>query len=249
MSDDIDRSVAGDPGTRRDVRNLPRISPSSLKGAAQLKVVDFRLLSAAFSGQEVAFEPWLSLRLMESDRIVSWAAYQPASSDDREGQLPDVAWRRAEWDKFRDIDRFRAAPDKAAYLRGNGQIDSRIRFGRLAELPRLAEAIREGVEVMVGGVVVHAAERPEMIWQRLHVAVADERAVMNLDYAPWATRCGEVESWAHRWSTFMDSMGDERITVPDSDITVRYEDSFEDLVARTYRFPQASADYWLTPKR
>ena len=252
MSDGTDLDIAGDRGTRRDVRGLPRIGPGSLKGAAQLKTVDFSLVSAVFDGERVAFEPWLSLRLMEPDRIVSWAAYQPASSDKPEAGRPvppDVMWRRAEWNKFRDVDRFRVAPDRAAYLRGNTQIDSRIRFGRLADLPRLAAAVREGVEVLADGVVVHAADRPDMVWQRLYVSVADEKIVMNLDYAPWATRCGEVESWAERWSTLVDSL-DDAGTVPGGDVMVRYEDSFEELVARTRRFPRPDVDdRWLTPGR
>ena len=198
MSDDMDLAVAGDRGTRRHVLDLWRIRPGSLKAAGRVKTVDFCLLRADFDSEEVAFSPWLSLRLMEHDHIVSWAAYQPASSDDpEEGSVyPDVAWRRAEWDQARDTDRFRAAPDKAAYLRGDTQIDSRIRFGRLAELPRLAAAVREGVELIAGGMVVHAADRPDMVWQNLRVSVLDAEMVMSLDYAPRATRCGEVESWA-----------------------------------------------------
>ena len=247
MSSESDLTIAGDQGTRRNVRNLRRIGPGSLKAAARVKTADFTLLAADFGGEEVAFEPWLSLRLIEPGRIVSWAVYQPASSDDPEegSTYPDVAWRRVEWDRMRDADRFRVAPDKAAYLRGDTQIESRIRFGRLAELPQLAEAVREGVEVMAAGVVVHAADRPDMAWQRLYVAVADERAVMNLDYAPWATRCGEVESWAYHWSTLIDALGDEGAVVPDGDITVTYEDSFEELVARTRRFPEPKVDSWL----
>ncbi len=150
---------------------------------------------------------WLSLRLAERDRTVSWAVYQLASSDEREEWelvYPDVAWRRVEWDKFRDLDRFRAAPDKAAYLRGDTQIDSRIRFGRLVELPRLAAAVREGIDVMAGGVVVHAADRPDMAWENLRVSVADKEMVMNLDYG--RGRHGAVRSRAGRnggacWST------------------------------------------------
>jgi hypothetical protein len=243
MSDDADLAIAGDLGTRLYARSLRKISTGSLKWAALVKTADFTLLRADFNGEEVVFEPWLSLRLVERDRIVSWAAYRPASSDDREdgSPYPDVAWRRVEWDRFRDTHRFRAAPDKAAYLRGNTQIDSRIRFGRLAELPRLAAALRDGVEVMAGGVVVHAADRPDVAWTNLRVAVAEE-SVMTLEYAPWATRCGEVESWAERWSTLIDSLDDTGTVAPDGDIIVSYENSFDELVAWTRRFPRPVVD-------
>lgn len=243
-SDDPDLSLAGDRGTRRHVRRLPRIGLGWLKRAALVKTADFSLMRADFDGEEVVFEPWLSLRLVEPYWIGSWAVYQLASSDDpEEGSVyPDVAWRRVEWVWSRDADRIQAAPDKAAYLRGGAQLDSRIRFGRLAELPRLATAVREGIEVMAAGVVVHGTDRPDVVWQRLHVAVEDEKAVMTLDYAPWKTRCGEVESWAQRWSMLVDSLDDTGTITPDGDVTVSYEYSYEELVASIRRAPGASSD-------
>ena len=250
--DDTDLAIAGEPGARRDVRELPRISPSSLKGAAQLKTADLSRVSAVFDGERVEFEPWLSLRLIERDRIVSWAVYQPASSNEHEEakpRPPDVAWRRVEWDNSRDVHRFKAALDKAAYLRGDTQIDSRIRFGRLAELPRRAAAGHAGSPALPGGGGAPAADRPDVIWQRLYVSVADVKVVMNLDYAPWATRCGEVESWAYSWSTLVDSLEDDG-TVPGIEIMVRYQDSFEELVTRTRRSPRPHVDdRWLTGER
>ena len=245
--DDPDLAVAGDQGTRRYTRDRPHVGVGTLKWAAGVKTADFSLLRADFCGEEVVFEPWLSLRLVEHHRIVSWAAYQPASSDEpEEGSVyPDVAWRRVEWDLLRDADRFRAAPDKCTYLRGDTQIDSRIRFGRLAELPRLAAAIREGIEVMAGGVVVHAVDRPDMAWLRLHVSATDMKAVLNLDYAPRVTRCGKVESWAQRWSTMIDSLDDTGAVEPDGVVTVSYELSYDELIAWTHRFPRPTVDRWL----
>ena len=250
MSDDIDLSVAGDRGTRRDVEALTRVGPTALKSAALVKTADFNLLRADFDGEEVVFSLWLSLRLIEPHRIMSWAAYQPASSDEPEegSAYPDVAWRRVEWDRSRDEKRFRAAPDKAAYLRGDTQIDSRIRFGRLAELPRLAAAVHEGIDVLAGGVVVHAADRPDMVWERLHVSVADEKMVMNLDYAPWGTRCGEVERWAQQWSILIDALDDGGTVRPDQSITVSYKNSFDELITRTRRYSGSDLD-WLVPER
>lgn len=247
MNGDTDRAVVGDRGTRWKVRDLSPVGPGGLKSAALVKTADFGLVYADFDGEEVVFGRWLSLRLVESHRIVSWAAYQPASSDEPEegSTAPDVAWRRVEWDRSRDIDRFQAAEDKAAYLRGDTQLDSCIRFGRLAELPRLAAAVREGVEVMKGGVVVHAADRPDMAWQSLHVAVMDGEMVMDLDYAPWATRCGEVERWAQRWSMLVDSLDETGTIAPDGDITVSYENSLAELDARTRRFPHPDNEYRL----
>jgi hypothetical protein len=98
-------------------------------------------------------------------------------------------------------------------------------------------------------VVVHGADRPDMIWQRRYVSVADAKCVMNLDYAPRVTRCGEVESWAQRWSTLIDSLDDTGTLVPDGDITVSYEASSEELVVRTHRFPRPEVDPWLAGKR
>jgi hypothetical protein len=43
----------------------------------------------------------------------------------------------------------------------------------------------------------------------------------------------------------IDALGDEGAVVPDGDITVTYEDSFEELVARTRRFPEPEVDSWL----
>ena len=246
---DVDQAVAGDRGTRRYVPSRLVIDPAALRRAAAAKTADFSLLTADFGDDRVTFEPWLSLRLVERDRIVSWGAYQlafpPGEPDDGDPVLPDVAWRRAEWDKSRDRRRLRAAPDKAAYLRGDTQIESQIRFGRLVDLPRLAAAVREGIEIVAGGVVVHAADRPDMVWESLRVSVADRKAAMNLEYAPWVMRCGEVESWGQRWSTLLDELGDEKTFSPDSDITVSYEDSFEALVAETHRFPRPDIDPWL----
>jgi hypothetical protein len=244
MSDDTDLPVAGDRGTRLYVRGPLRIDDGALKPAALVKTADFSLLRADFDGEEVVFSPWLSLRLADSHRIVSWAAYQPASSDEPEegAAYPDVAWRWLEWNRSQDADRFWAAPDKAAYLRGDAQFDSRIRFGRLAELPLLAEGVREGIEVLAGGVVVHGTDRPDLSYQRLFVSVADERMVMDLVYSPWATRCGEIESWAQRWSTLIETLDDEGTVVPDGPIRVMYENSYEELIARTHRSARPAVD-------
>lgn len=251
MSDDADLTVVGDPGTRWAVREVREINAGSLKGAALVKTADFSLLRADFDGEEVVFELWLSLRLVEPNRITSWAAYHPASSDEPEegSTYPDVAWRRVEWDRSRDYDRLQVAEDKAAYLLGDTQLDSRIRFGRLVELPQLAAAVREGVEVMKGGLVVHAADRPDMAWQSLHVTVMDGEMVMDLKYAPWATRCGEVERWAQGWSVLVDSLDDTGTVAPDGDITVSYANSFAELVVRTGLVPHADGDVVLPGKR
>ena len=243
---DPEPAVAGDRGTRRYVPRRLLINPAVLRRAAVVKTADFPVMSAEFGGEQFTFEPWLSLRLVQRDRIVSWAAYQPGwPLGEREAGEPlplDVAWRRVEWDKRMDVVRVRAAPDKGAYLRSDTQIDSRIRFGRLAELPRLAAAVGKGVELLAAGVVVHAADRPDVVWDNLQVSVLADEMTMNLDYAPRMTRCGEVESWAERWSTLIDALDDEGTVPPDGDITVSYEDSFEELVACTRRFPQPVVD-------
>ena len=222
------------------------ITPAFLRRAALAKTVDFSLMTADFGGEQFSFEPWLSLRLVERDSIISWGAYQLAFGgidfDDPTSALPNVAWRRTEWNRFVDPGRFRAAPDKSAFVMGDMQIDSRIRFGRLAELPRLAAAVREGVEVLAAGVVVHAADRPDMIWQRLRVCVLDNELVLDLDYAPRLARCGEVERWAERWSALVDSLDDTDAVAPDGDITVSYPPSYGELITEVRRFPELVVD-------
>lgn len=246
MSDDVDLAVAGDRGTRRYVRREMTITPAFLKGAALAKTVDFSVLSAEFDGEPVWFEPWLTLRLVERDSIISWGAYRLAFTaegpDDSEPALPDVAWRRVEWDRLLDPGRFRAAPDKSAYVAGDMQIDSRIRFGRLAEQPRLAAAVREGIEVLKAGVPVVAMYRQDVAWDDLRVSVFSDAMVMNLDYAPRLARCGEVERWAERWSALVDSLDDTDTLAPDGDITVSYPPSYEDLIADVRRFPEPVVD-------
>ena len=247
---DGNSAVAGDRDTRRYVPTQLVIDPGSLKRAAVAKTADFSLLTAAFGGERVTFEPWVSLRLVERDKIVSWGVYQPAfpPGEPEEGDpvLPDVAWRRAEWDKFRDRERLRAAPDKAAYLLGGAQIDSRIRFARLAERPRLEIALRESIELLASGVRIVGMRREDVAWQNLRVCVLADELVLNLDYSPWMARSGEIESWAERWSTLVDSLDDIGTTAPDSDITVSYPPSYEELVAEVRRFPQPDVDPWLT---
>lgn len=247
MSDDT-FAPAGHRGTRLYSPKRLLINPALLKRTAVLKTADFSLVTADFDGERIAFQPWLSLRLVERDRIVSWAVYQPAFPSDEpasEPSRPDVVWRRAEWDRLRDIDRFRAAPDKSAYLLGDTQIDSSIQFGRLAERPRLATAVREGIEVLAAGVQVIGVSRPDVAWENLRVNVLADELVMNLDYAPWLTMCGEVEGWAERWSTMIDSWDEAGAMTPDGDITVSREDSYEELVDRVRRFPQPVIDSFL----
>lgn len=246
MSDDVDLAIAGDRGTRQYVRTELTITPAFLKGAALVKTVDFSMMSAEFDGEPVWFEPWLSLRLVERDSIISWAAYRLAFTDegpdDSEPVLPDVAWRRVEWDRLLDPGRFRAAPDKSLYVVGDMQIDSRIRFGRLAEQPRLTAAVREGIQVLAAGVPVVSMYRQDVAWDNLRVHVYSDAIEMNLDYAPRLARCGEVERWAERWSALIDSLDDTDTVAPDGDITVSYPSSYEELIADVHRFPRPNID-------
>ena len=128
--------------------------------------------------------------------------------DESDVGAPDVVWRRAEWDKFRDVRQFEAASDKSAYLLGDTQIDSRIRFARLAEQPWLVTVLREGIDLLAAGAPVVAVHRPDVARENLRVRVFTDELVMNIDYAPRLARCGEVESWAERWSTLVDSLDD-----------------------------------------
>lgn len=239
MSEDADLAIAGERGTRRFVPTRLMLNAPFLRRLAVAKTDDFRLLTAEFGGDRRTFEPWLSIRLADRERVVSYGVYQPAfPRDDSDVGVPDVVWRRAEWDELRDARQFDAAEDKSAYLLGDSQIESHIRFGVLAEQPRLAAALREGVDLLTAGVPVVAMRREDVAWENLRVRVSADELVMNLDYAPWLARCGEVESWAERWSTLFDSLDDTGTVAPDGDVTVSYDDSFGELVARIRRFPR-----------
>lgn len=233
MIDDTELGVAGDRGTRRYVPKRLMMNAPFLRQVAVAKTDDFRLLTAEFDGDRRTFEPWLSLRLMARESIVSCGVYRPAfPRDEDDVGVPDVVWRRVEWDQFRDSEQFNAAPDKAAYLLGDTQIESRIRFARLADQPRLAAALRTGIDLLSAGVRVVAVRRDDVAWENLRVCVFADEMTMNLDYAPWMARSGEVESWAERWSTLVDSLDDTGTVAPDGDITVSYGESFGELVTR-----------------
>jgi hypothetical protein len=92
---------------------------------------------------------------------------------------------------------------------------------------------------------VHAASRPDVAWENLRVGVLADEVVMTLDYAPWISMCGELESWAERWSTAVVEWDEAGTVLPDGDITVSREDSYEELVARVHRFPEPVIDSFL----
>ena len=71
MSDDADLAIAGGRGTRRYVPTRLVVNAPFLRGVAVAKASDFRLLTADFDGHSRTFEPWLSFRLVERDRVVS----------------------------------------------------------------------------------------------------------------------------------------------------------------------------------
>jgi hypothetical protein len=239
--DDTDLTSAGHRGVRRYSPNRLLINLMRLKRAAMVKTADFTLMTAEFGGERITFQPWLTLRVVRRDRIVSCGVYQQAFPRDESEAgplLPDVAWRRTEWDRARDVERIDATPDKGAYLVGDEQVDSQVRFGRLADQPRLAAVLQESIEALAGGVRVVGLARPDAEWEQLRVSVLADELALTVEYAPWLAQSDAVESWAEVWLSLFESLDDTGVVAPDGDVIASYDDSFAELVAQVRRFPQ-----------
>jgi len=230
MNDTPPAQATGHPGSRLARPPRFRLNTIALKQIALAKLADITLLSAEFRGEQVVFEPWISLLVDTGDKALFLGAYRP--SFDAEGDtsaLPDLCWRRSEW--LRDVDTAQVgnAEDRRAYLAGDTQIDSKIRFTRLDREPAFAALVDRSRATFARGVTLEPLRRPNSNWQRVVVDVADDLVAFRLDFSPLLTQSPTIETWAAQWLNTPPTLN--ATIEPDSDITLSYRRSLHELLA------------------
>ena len=204
----------------------------SLKQIALAKIEDITMLSARFRGEQVLFEPWLTLLIDAGTKALFLGVYRPSfDQEEDETQLPNLCWRRSEW--IRDIDerQIGEATDRQAYLAGNTQIGSSIRFSRLDRQPALAALIQRGIAMFRSGVTVAADSRPDSTWNWLRAQATDDTIGCQIEYSPVLAQSAAIEAWAADWLQGFTSFDPAHAIEPDAEITVSFRHSLQELLA------------------
>lgn len=231
-------NATGHPGTKLSPPARFRLSTMALKQIALAKLTDITVISTEFHGETVVFEPWLSLLVDVGRKVLFTGVYQRSfEPDDDVDALPDLCWRRSEW--IRDVDTAQVgeATDRLAYLAGDTQIASTIRFSRLDQQQALAALIHSSIDQFANGTTVTRARRPEANWHWLSLIVADETFNAQVEYSPLLAQSAAIETWIPRWLNGFESLDTAHAIQPDAEITISYRPSLSELLTAVLQSP------------
>jgi hypothetical protein len=224
----IEKAPAGYPGFV--VMCPPRIRPTSatLKRVALAKLSDITLMSAAFGGERVLFEPWLTLLVDYGRGAFLTGVYR---SDESYGPgLPIWCLRKSEWLRQTDLEQSSGADDLRGYLSSGPQVANRLVFADRATHPELDGVMKSVLTAVTAGITVVPIQPRTSQWQFVDLDLADDRLICSIQYSPLIARSELLEAVLPPWRNQIDELLGRDGLVPDSKVTLSIRRSVPELV-------------------
>jgi hypothetical protein len=228
----IEQAPAGYPGFL--VMRPPRIRPTSatLKRIALAKLSDITLMSAAFGGERVLFEPWLTLLVDEGRGAFLTGVYRTdaASDDDAASDgLPIWCLRKSEWLRQTDLEQSSGADDLSGYLSSGPQVTHRLVFADRATHPELDGVMQSVLTAVTAGITVAPIKPRTSQWQFVDLDLADDRLRCSIQYSPLIARSESLEAVLPPWRNQIDELLGRDGLVPDGKVTLSIRRSVPEL--------------------
>jgi len=218
------------------VMRPPRISLTSatLKRVALAKLSDITLLSAAFGGEDILFEPWLTLVVDYGHGAFLAGVYRTDSSS-KDAAAPDGTtlpiWclRKSEWFRETDLEQSRGADDLSEYLRSGPQVANRIVFANRATHPEIDGVMDSALTVLRLGITVSPTEPRAAEWQFVDLDLVDDRLICGIEYSPLTARSESLEAVLPSWVSRIEELLQRDGFSPDREITISIRRSVPEL--------------------
>jgi hypothetical protein len=195
----LEEAPVGYPGFL--VMRPPRISLTSatLKRVALAKLSDITLMSAAFGGEDILFQPWLTLLIDYGRGAFLTGVYRTDSSsgDDPESDglaLPIWCLRKSEWLREVDLEQSRGAADLSEYLTGGPQLTHQLVFANRITHPEIDDVMNDVLTVLGSGITVAPAGPRAAEWQFVDLDLADDRLICRIEYSPLIAQSEPLET-------------------------------------------------------
>jgi hypothetical protein len=229
---EVEKEPAGYPGFL--VMRPPRIRPTSatLKRIALAKLSDITLLSAAFGGERVLFEPWLTLLVDDGGGAFLTGVYRTdaASGDNAESDgLPIWCLRKSEWRRQTDLEQSSGADDLGEYLSSGPQVTNRLVFADRATHPELDSVMQRVLTAVSAGITVAPIQPRTSQWQFVDLDLADDRLICSIQYSPLIARSESLEAVLPPWLHQIDELLGRDGLLPDGKVTLSIRRSVPEL--------------------
>jgi hypothetical protein len=206
----------------------PSPTPATLKRVALAKLTGILRISAAFSGQRLVFEPWLTL-LVDSGRGAFLAGVYRTDSDPDGPGTPRWCLRKSEWLREADVEMSGAADDLREHLLNGPQIASRLVFADRLTHPEVEAMTEDALAVLGSGVTLVPMARTHE-WHEVELDLADDRLICTIAYSPLLARSEAVETALPPWIERLDALLRRDGIPPDGKVRVTIRRSVPELV-------------------
>lgn len=220
----------------------PRIRPTSatLKRVALAKLSDITLLSAAFGGERVLFEPWLTLLVDYGGGAFLTGVYRTEAASDSDAasdgpRLPIWCLRKSEWLRQTDLDQSNGADDLSGYLSSGPQVANRLVFADRATHPELDGVMHRVLTAVTAGITVVPIQPRTSQWQFVDLDLADDRLICSIQYSPLIARSESLEAVLPPWRSQIDELLGRDGFLPDGQVTLGIRRSVPELVRASGR--------------
>jgi hypothetical protein len=240
VTKEIEQAPAGYPGFL--VMRPPRIRPTSatLKRVALAKLSDITLMSAAFGGERVLFEPWLTLLVDNGGGAFLTGVYRTdgASLSDAASEgprLPIWCLRKSEWLRQTDLEQSSGTDDLGGYLSSGPQVATRLVFADRATHPELDGVMHRVLTAVSAGITVVPIQPRTSQWQFVDLDLADDRLRCSIQYSPLIARSESLEAVLPPWLNQVDELLGRDGLAPDGKVTLSIRRSVPELTGASGR--------------
>lgn len=214
-----------------------RVVTATSKLLAILKIFDVSLLSAKFNGEELLFEPLVSILLEFSQEIKFLGIYESSVPEDESStSIPSFCMRTCFWSKQVDIDEFAKHQDAQKliqnYWLGENHILSENTFLNWNNCSKLQSAIQRLVDKTRHGLVLEKCHRSNPDINFIRCNVLEEDLDYTFAYSLFQNQCTELENLVSIMLEISGSINKTSSFIPDNGLRISYRLSLIDYLNR-----------------
>jgi hypothetical protein len=214
-----------------------RVVPAASKLLAILKIFDVSLLSASFNGEEVFFEPLVSILLEFSREIKFLGIYESSiSKDEFYPDIPSFCMRTCFWSKQVDSDEFSKHQDSQKiiqnyWLKKNHVLSENI-FLDWKNCQKLQSTMQKLVNKSRRGLVLEKCHRSNPDINFIRCNILEEDLDYTFAYSLFQNQCTELESLVSIMFEVSESINKKYSFIPDNGLQISYRLSLIDYLNR-----------------
>ncbi|MSR60710.1 MAG: hypothetical protein EXS05_24235 [Planctomycetaceae bacterium] len=224
-----ERTTGGEPAQRQE---REAIAGPHVQRLAWQAITDVDRIRAAFTGNEIVFEPCLTILAKSHRTAIGWSLLvrdEPLSADDGEPG-PDLCLRVCRFDNAKAIRDLQSESNRRERIAASLPLECEIRFFSSQVMP-VSQLVEQTAAALSAGIGFESQERVD---QGGEIEFRFRREMRNYAFAwfPAICVCPRLERLIARWREFFDGAGKVIDQAPDSRCTVEYRQSVWERLER-----------------